>query len=70
MPELNREQIKAMGLKAKDVRRIERAYCVLADFEGEIIEAMGGGGNHSHAFSDVCNGLRKIADGWEEQVAR
>lgn len=66
MSDLTRQQIKDLGLNGRDVRRIERAFCTLADFEGPVTEAMGGGGNNEWAFHAVVNAMRTIADGWEE----
>lgn len=58
-----RAWVKSLGLDGKDAKRIERALCTLADYEGPIKQA-GRTGNFAHAHADVCAALRKIADAW------
>jgi len=53
-------------LAARDRRRLERALCVLVDYEGPIkdqINLTSGRSYADWALEDVCEALRELADG-------
>lgn len=59
------EARKKYGVTGKDARRLERALCTLADFEGVVKDALTDGGIGDHAVGEVCAAIRKIIDGDE-----
>lgn len=47
-----------------DRRRVERALCTLVDYEWKLKDVGHKKGiNFDHAFADVCDVLRTVADG-------
>lgn len=56
-----------MKVKAKDRKKLERALCTLADYEGEIKEALRdlGQGGSDWDLHRVCDALRLLVDGEE-----
>lgn len=59
--------LKQYGLTPADARRLERALCTLADFEGTVKRALADSGarNGDWAHVNVCKALRHVVDGHE-----
>ena len=53
------------GVSGKDAKRLERALCTLADFEGPVKDALTDDAVNDGAHRDVCAAIRKIIDGDE-----
>ena len=57
------DEMAKIGQKV-DRRRVEKALCTLVDYEWKLKDVGHKKGiNFDHAFSDVCDVLRTVADG-------
>lgn len=63
-----RDWYQKHGIDMHEARRLERALCTLADFEGQIKSVLRdeiGDGASDHDHAHVCAALRHLVDGWE-----
>jgi hypothetical protein len=57
------EWLKERGLNGRDARRLFAALCALADYEGQVKDALGEAGHSENDHAHVCDALRFLVDG-------
>ena len=61
-----KEWLQKFNLKPRDGARLLRALCTLADYEGALKRALVERGHDEHPHAEVCDALRFIVDGHED----